>query len=129
MPQFSLRALLIAVTAIAVSTAALWNANDWWGAFLFAAELGLLCFAAIAVFCGADSQRSFWTGYLLAGGIHVLVLAFALQAGDSPHSPFYPNNILTTRLFAWVYEVLPKSKNTPSSPGFISLIHLARVGD
>ena len=34
MLQFSLRNLLIAVTAIAVGTAALLNANEWWASLL-----------------------------------------------------------------------------------------------
>ena len=65
MLQFSLRNLLIAVAAVAVGTAALLNANEWWGALLWGLALVLLVFAGLVTLYRRDAQRAFWSGYLV----------------------------------------------------------------
>lgn len=71
MLQFSLRNLLTAVAAVAVGTAALLNANEWWASVLWAIALVLLVFAGLAALFRREAQRAFWTGYLVAGTFYL----------------------------------------------------------
>jgi len=102
MLQFSLRNLLIAVAAVAVGTAALLNANDWWGALLWGLALLLLGFAGLVALYRRDAQRAFWSGYLVASALYLFLVLFGERTTSFP--------LLTTKVTAWGYSWLPPSK-------------------
>jgi len=101
MLQFSLRNLLIAVAAVAVGTAALLNANEWWGGLLWGLALVLLVFAGLVTLYRRDAQRAFWSGYLVASALYLFLVLF----GERTSLP-----LITTKVTAWGYSLLPPSK-------------------
>ena len=78
MLQFSLRNLLIAVAAVAVGTAALLNANAWWVSLLWGAVLLMLALAGFVAFFRRAAQRAFWSGYVVAGSLYLLLLMYSV---------------------------------------------------
>ncbi len=112
MLQFSLRNLLIAVAAVAVGTAALLNANEWWAALLWGVALLMLVFAGLVALHRREAQRAFWSGYLVAGTFYLLLLMFA----DGTFLPLNHSNLITTKVIVWVYGLFPESKRTQYLP-------------
>ena len=118
MLQFSLRNLLIAVAAVAVGTAALLGANAWWVSLLWAAVLLMLTLAGFVAFFRREAQRAFWSGYLVAGSLYLLLLMYSVPqiSQTSTWMPFAPlnnSNLVTTKVIYWAYSLLPTSKTTP----------------
>ena len=109
MLQFSLRNLLIAVAAVAVGTAALLNANEWWGALLWGLALSLLVFAGLVTLYRRDGQRAFWSGYLVTSALYLLLVILA-ERTSLP--------LITTKVTDWGYSLFPDSKKAQviSSP-------------
>ncbi|MFN0017658.1 MAG: hypothetical protein ACKVP0_05315 [Pirellulaceae bacterium] len=121
MLQFSLRNLLIGVTVIAVGTAALLNANEWWASLLWALALLLLVFAGLVAIFRRESQRAFAFGYVFAGGLYLALLIYSVPNGAPatywmPYSPLAQENLFTTKVVSWVYTLFPASKTTPYLP-------------
>ena len=121
MLQFSLRNLLIAVTAIAVGTAALLHANEWWASLLWGLALGLMVFAGLAAIFRRESQRAFAGGYVFAGSLYLALLIYSVpnEAPATywrPYSPLAQENLFTTKVVSWVYSLLPASKTEPYLP-------------
>src|SRR6185503_11145330 len=94
MLQFSLRNLLIAVAAVAVGTAALLNANEWWASLVWGVVLSLLVFAGLVALFRREAQRAFWSGYLVAGTFYLMILMFA----DGTFLPLNRSRLITTRV-------------------------------
>ncbi|MBC7853879.1 MAG: hypothetical protein IAF94_10615 [Pirellulaceae bacterium] len=118
MLQFSLRNLLIAVAAVAVGTAALLNAGAWWVSLLWGAVLLLLALAGFAAYFRREAQRAFWSGYLVAGSLYLLLLMYSVPQISQTNTwmPFGPLNyssLVTTKVIYWAYSLLPTSKTTP----------------
>jgi len=109
MLQFSLRNLLIAVAAVAVGTAALLNANEWWGGLLWGLALVLLVFAGLVTLYRRDAQRAFWSGYLVASALYLFLVMFAERTSIP---------LITTKVTDWGYSLFPDSKKAQviSSP-------------
>jgi hypothetical protein len=101
MLQFSLRNLLIAVAAVAVGTAALLNANEWWGSLLWGLALVLLVFAGLVALYRRDAQRAFWSGYLVTSALYLLLVILA-ERTSLP--------LITTKVTDWGYSLFPVSK-------------------
>src|SRR5947209_4888904 len=121
MLQFSLRNLLVAVTAIAVGTAALLNANEWWGSLLWALALLLMVFAGLVAIFRRESQRAFAGGYVFAGSLYLALLIYSVpnEAPATywmPYSPLNQENLFTTKVVSWVYSLFPASKTEPYLP-------------
>lgn len=121
MLQFSLRNLLIAVAAVAVGTAALLNASAWWASLLWGAVLLLLVLAGFVAFFRREAQRAFWSGYLVAGSLYLLLLMYSVpQISQTntwmPYAPLNNSNLVTSKLIYWAYSLLPTSKTTPALP-------------
>ena len=119
--QFSLRNLLVAVAAVAVGTAALLNANSWWASLLWGAALLMLVFAGLLAFFRREARRAFWSGYVAAGSLYLLLLMYSVpQISQSntwtPYGPLNHYNLVTTKVIAWAYSWLPASKTTPTLP-------------
>ena len=119
MLQFSLRNLLIAVAAVAVGTAALLNANAWWSSLLWGAALSMLVLGGFLAFLRRESQRAFWIGYVVTGGLYLLLLMYSVpQLSQSntwmPYGPLNYHNLVTTRVTGLAYSMLPASKTTQS---------------
>src|SRR3954464_15888216 len=104
MLQFSLRNLLIAVAAVAVGTAALLNANEWWGGLLWGLALLLLVFAGLVTLYRRDAQRAFWSGYLVTSALYL----FLVMVGERTSLP-----LITTKVTDWGYSLFPDSKKAP----------------
>src|SRR4029077_5536728 len=98
MLQFSLRNLLIAVAAVAVGTAALLNANEWWGGLLWGFALVLLVFAGLVTIYRRDGQRAFWSGYLMTSALYLLLVILA-ERTSLP--------LITTKVTGWGYSLFP----------------------
>jgi hypothetical protein len=122
MLQFSLRNLLIAVAAVAVGTAALLNANEWWASLLWGAALVMLVFAGLVALYRRDGQRAFWSGYLVAGSLYLLLLMYSVPSATGSSTPYTALNhyrLFTTRVILWTYSWFPDSKRSqylPSPP-------------
>jgi hypothetical protein len=101
--QFSLRNLLVAVAVVAVGTAALLNANEWWASLLWGAALSILVFAGLVALFRREAQRAFWSGYVVAGSFYLLLLMFG-------NGTFLP--LITTKVIAWGYSFLPDAKKS-----------------
>jgi hypothetical protein len=115
MLQFSLRNLLIAVAAVAVGTAALINANEWWASLLWGTALSMLVFAALAALFRRDAQRAFWSGYLVAGSLYLLLLMYSVPSATGSSTPYAALNhyrLVTTRIILWTYSLFPDSKKS-----------------
>jgi hypothetical protein len=121
MLQFSLRNLLIAVAAVAVGTAALLNANAWWSSLLWGTALSMLVLGGFLAFLRRESQRAFWIGYVVTGGLYLLLLMYSVPQMSQtntwmPYGPLNYNNLVTTKVAALAYSLLPASKTTQSLP-------------
>ena len=121
MLQFSLRNLLIAVAAVAVGTAALLGANAWWVSLLWGAVLLMLALAGFVAFFRRAAQRAFWSGYVVAGSLYLLLLMYSVpQISQSntwmPYAPLNNSNLVTTKVIHWAYSLLPTAKTTPALP-------------
>lgn len=119
--QFSLRNLLVAVSAVAVGTAALLNANSWWSSLLWGAALSMLGFAGFVAYCRREAQRAFWSGYVVAGSLYLLLLMYSVPNHSQsntwmPYGPLNHDNLVTTKVTTWAYTLLPASKTTPWLP-------------
>ena len=112
MLQYSLRNLLVAVTMVAVGTAALLNANEWWASLLWGVALVMLVFAGLAALFRRESQRAFWSGYLAAGTFYLLLLMFSYGSV----TPLNHDHLITTRIMVWTYSVFPASKRSQFLP-------------
>ena len=115
MLQFSLRNLLIAVAAVAVGTAALLNANEWWASLLWAIALLILVFAGLAALFRREAQRAFWIGYLVVGSLYLLLLMYSVPSAPGSSTPYTPLNhyhLVTTRVILWTYSLFPDSKKS-----------------
>src|SRR6185503_8497778 len=104
MLQFSLRNLLIAVAAVAVGTAALLNANEWWASLVWGVVLSLLVFAGLAALFRREAQRAFWCGYLVAGSFYLIVWGGFL--------PLSHGQLVTTKVIGLAYSAFPPSRTT-----------------
>ena len=119
MLQFSLRNLLIAVAAVAVGTAALLNANEWWASLLWAIALVLLVFAGLAALFRREAQRAFWSGYLVVGSLYLLLLMYSVSSAPGSSTSYAPLNhyhLVTTRVILWTYSLFPDSKKSQYMP-------------
>jgi hypothetical protein len=105
--QFSLRNLLVAVTLVAVGTAALLNANEWWASLLWGAALAILVFAGLLALFRREAQRAFWGGYVVGGSFYLLLLMFGNET-------FLP--LITTKVIVWGYSFLPDAKKSQYMP-------------
>jgi hypothetical protein len=119
--QFSLRNLLVAVSAVAVGTAALLNANSWWASLLWGAALLMLAFAGLMAFLRREAKRAYWSSYVAAGSLYLLLLVYSVpQYSQSntwmPYGPLNHDNLATTKVIHWAYSLLPTSKRTPTLP-------------
>jgi hypothetical protein len=113
--QFSVRGLLVAVTLTAVGIAALLNASPWLEALAWGAALLILSCALLLVVYRRDEQRAFWLGFVVFGGIYLLVLLYSFTADwkNDPLSanPLHYNSLATTKVMGLLYEsVLPESR-------------------
>jgi hypothetical protein len=113
--QFSVRGLLVAVTLTAVGIAALLNASPWLEALAWGAGLLILSCALLLVVYRRDEQRAFWLGFVIFGGIYLLVLLYSFTADwkNDPLSanPLHYNSLATTKVMSLLYEsVLPESR-------------------
>jgi hypothetical protein len=113
--QFSVRGLLIAVTMSAVAIAALLNASGWLESLAWGGVLLVLSCAVLLVIHRRDEQRSFWMGFLVFGGIYLLVLLYSFTADwkNDPLSanPLHYNSLATTKAMTQLYElVIPASR-------------------
>ena len=119
MLQFSLRNLLIAVAAVAVGTAALLNANEWWASLLWAIALLMLVFAGLVALFRREAQRAFWSGYLVVGSLYLLLLMYSVPSAPGSSTPYAPLNhyhLVTTRVILWTYSFFPDSKKSQYMP-------------
>jgi len=66
--RFSLKTLLIAFTAAAVSLLGLLNANLAWGAFFYTAAFVLVLTGIVGAIVRPRPQRAYWIGFALFGG-------------------------------------------------------------
>jgi hypothetical protein len=119
--QFSVRGLLVAVTISAVGIAALLNASPWLESLAWGAALLILSCAVLLVIYRRDEQRSFWMGFLVFGGIYLLVLLYSFTADwkNDPLSanPLHYNSLATTKVMSLLYEsVLPESRRQEHVP-------------
>jgi hypothetical protein len=105
--QFSLRNLLVAVALVAVGTAALLNANEWWASLLWGAALSILVFAGLLTIFRREAQRAFGSGYVVTGSFYLLLLMFG-------NGTFLP--LITTKITAWGYSLLPDAKKSQFMP-------------
>ena len=102
--QFSIRNLLIAVALIAVGITALFNANIWWEAGLWAIVSFCWALAVLLVIYCRGAQRAFWIGFLVFGSFYF---------GGFLWSQLMPNHIVS-RLAGLAYStLLPESRRSP----------------
>jgi len=124
MLQFSLRNLLVAVAVVAIGITALLGCNDWWSASLWGVALLTLVFAGLMVLFRRGAERAFWSGYLLAGFLYVLLLLrSAPNLNEYTHyTPLTHDHLITTRLIVRAYFLFPDEKTSQfvSAPGGIS---------
>jgi len=120
-PRFTIRDLFLLVGAVAVGTAALLNANEWWVSLLWAAVLLLLVLAGFVAFFRREAQRAFWSGYLVAGSLYLLLLLYSIPQFSqttswTPYGPLHMSQLMTTKILVWAYSLLPATKTTPDLP-------------
>jgi hypothetical protein len=106
--QFSVRGLLAAVTLAGVGIAALVNASGWLEALAWGVVLLALSCAVLLVVYRRDEQRAFWLGFLVFGGIYLLLLLYSFTADwkNNPltANPLHYNSLATTKVMALLYE-------------------------
>ncbi len=113
--QFSVRGLLVAVTMAAVGIAALLNAGGWLEALAWGAVLLVLSSAVLLVVYRRDQQRAFWLGFVVFGGMYLLLVLHSFTADwkNDPltANPLHYNSLATTKVMNLLYEsVLPQSR-------------------
>ena len=113
--QFSIRGLLVAVTVTAVGMAALLNASGWLEALAWGAALLILSCALLLVVYRREEQRAFWLGFVVFGGIYLLVVLYSFTADwkNDPltANPLHYNSLATTKVMSLLYEsALPQSR-------------------
>ena len=115
--QFSLRNLLVAVAAVAIETAALLNANEWWASVLWGVAFALLVLAGLMALFRREAKRAFWSGCLISGGCYLVLLLFSMHVtGGAFFSPLNHSHLVTTRITGWAYSRLPESKRSQFLP-------------
>jgi hypothetical protein len=72
MPRFSLKWLLVIVAYLAITVAALLNANRFWRSSLESAAVELVLIALAGVIWSAGERRAFWGGAFLFGAIYLV---------------------------------------------------------
>ena len=113
--QFSIRGLLVAVTVTAVGMAALLNASGWLEALAWGAALLILSCALLLVVYRREEQRACWLGFVVFGGIYLLVVLYSFTADwkNDPltANPLHYNSLATTKVMSLLYEsALPQSR-------------------
>jgi len=113
--QFSVRGLLAAVTLAGVGIAALVNASGWLEALAWGVVLLALSCALLLVVYRRDEQRAFWLGFLVFGGIYLLLLLYSFTADwkNNPltANPLHYNSLATTKVMTLLYDLaVPASR-------------------
>jgi hypothetical protein len=97
MRTYSILSLMGLVLALAVSIAALRNADDHWAGGLLLATLTLLCVALIGGLCGAERSRAGRLGFAIFGGGYFALAFLGLSEGNLARLP-------TSKLLRYVHE-------------------------
>jgi hypothetical protein len=80
--RFSLRWFLIAILFIAVSVAALLNANGYWAAASRSAMFLVLPLGLVIALASRGTTRLFWMGFAVVGAVQFWSLGFARGRSD-----------------------------------------------
>jgi hypothetical protein len=93
--RFSLASLLLAVTMVAFTSAALRYSNDLWSHAALNLSGVVLLVAILMAMLSQSTCRAFWLGFSLFGWAYFL-------ASVGPWSPYFGERLLTTSLLARV---------------------------
>ena len=91
----------------------------------------MLVFAGLAALFRREAQRAFWTGYLVAGSLYLLLLMYSVPSATGSSTPYAALNhyrLVTTRIILWTYSLFPDSKKSYILPVFLREESAARHG-
>ena len=105
-PRASIRGLMLAVLALALSLAVLRAASGFWSSVLFTGAIAAVVAATIAAATLSGARRGTWAGFAIACGTY-LALAFGplATAGGLVAPP-----LITSALIEWSKPSLPDGK-------------------
>ena len=110
--QFSLRWLFIAILFLAVSAAALLNANEHWAGAARTAIIVLLSLAAVFAYLASGKYRAFWLGFAVVGTAHFASTRFA---AFYYHSNDY-NHVVADAAIEWLHGVIAHEERGEVNP-------------
>lgn len=96
--RISVKGVLLAVAAVAVSCAALINANDVWAAVVYGVTLGCLFVAIVGAIFRRGHRRAFWAGFAVFGWGYFLLMGATLENPLGGRAGGLPTSLLLVKL-------------------------------